>query len=280
MPQNIVGSIPEFAGETSASERVVKEAAPSAAETSVEETKVEEKETPEPPTEKPTEELAAIPSEDTKEPSQIDSREQELQLQELRGEKTRLIKELAELRGQKRELKQQEITRVEAQIDELKDVNPEDAAVVEKILRAKGYMTKEETNRMFYENVKREEEEKFFNKFPEYKEENDPDSRNWNLFQDSVNRLQQIGWQIPSNPRKIAEAMELIHKNIYRVPSERSTPIAARKRQVEVASAGAAGGAQRSSPKSISPEMSSLIRTNLKGFSPEEIKALENRLSE
>ncbi len=163
--ENTIGTIPEFTSdETHVSELIPEEVKP-------EETP-EETETPALPAEKPDEtvvEESPAPSQD-----EIDRAEQGLQ-----HELVRLRKDIAELRGQKREIKQEQINTVQAQIDELKDMHPDDVATIDRVLRAKGYMTKPEADKMFYEAVKGEELNKFLERYPEYKPENDPDDANW-----------------------------------------------------------------------------------------------------
>ncbi len=268
MAQQIVGSIPEFGSDASPENKVLEEV-----KQPVEETLPAETVTPEPPAEKPLDPPVQV---DTTVPSQpIQDPEQERAIAGLQAERVKLLKEISELKGQRREIKQDQLAAVNQQIDELKDVHPDDVNLVEKIIRAKGYMTKEESSKMFYQAIKQEEEGRFFDKFPEYKVENDPDGRNWSLFENEVSRLRELGWTIPTNPRKIGEAMELIHKNIVKVPSGPSVP--AQRRAIEVASHGG-GGAQRPSPSSnkLTPERIEMYKRG--GWSDEDIKAIEARL--
>ena len=269
-----VGNIPEFTEDASAPETVQEEVK----ETVVETPPVQETVTPEPPAEKPADTPSA--SADTLEPSQpnlVQDPEAQKAIEGLQNERVRLLKEISELKGQRREIKQERLATINQEIEDLKDVHPDDVSLVEKITRAKGIMTRGEVEQMFYNAVKQEEETKFFDRYPEYKVENDPDGKNWSLFESEVARVKDLGWTIPSNPRKIGEAMEFIHKNIVKVSSGPSAPVAAQKRQIEVASHGG-GGAQRPSPsaQTLSPERKAdLIRG---GFSQEDIKNMEARL--
>lgn len=269
MAQQIVGKIPEFSSDASPEEKVLEEVKQPEAETPPEETV-----TPEPPAEKPADPI----SDDTIAPSQtVQETESDRAITGLQNERIKLLKEISELKGQRREIKQTKLDHIEKQIDELKDLHPDDVAVVDKVLRAKGYMTKDEYAQMSYQAIKQEEESRFFERYPEYKVENDPDGNNWSLFEGEVARLRELGWQIPTNPRRIAEAMELIHKNIVKVPSGRVVPVAVQKRQIEVASHGA-GGTQRPSPsgKTLDTERIAMLRQG--GFSDEDIKNMESRL--
>lgn len=262
----IIGSIPEFSEdgvppqESPVVEEEVKEIAPAA---------IEEKDTPELPAEKPGQ-----PAVDISETPVVESQDVIEANRGLQEERVKLLKEISELRGQRREIKQDQLKRVEQQIDELKDVNPNDVNLIERVIRSKGYMTKEESNRMFYETVKQEELNKFLEKYPEYRPENDPNDLNWNALQ------RELGYyRSPENPHQIADLLERSHKVIARVPS---APVntATKQRQVQLASAGS-GGSQRVSQsvgKTLDPERKAMLKSG--GFSDEDIASMEKRLSE
>ena len=200
-------------------------------------------------------------------------------LQCLQDEREKLFKDIQVLRGTRRELKEKEIAKVNAKIeqvsDELKDLHPDDVTLIDRVLRSKGYMTKEESSRMFYDAVKNEEINKFLDKFPEYKPENDSDDLNWNALQRQI----QSWYRMPSEPRQVGELLLKAHRDIAKTPSDRGT-IEVKKQQIKVASSGSSG-AQRSSPqKPTNPHLSSLLRTHMHGWSEEEISQLEKKLPE
>ena len=177
----------------------------------------------------------------------------------------KLLKEISELRGQRRELKQDQLTVVSKEIEELKDVHPDDAAIVEKVLRAKGYIRKDEAHQMFYDTVKQEELNKFLSKYPEYKPENDQNDLNWSALQ------RELGlYKMPGDPHQIGEILERAHKAVAR-PADPASQ--ARKRQIEIASVGG-GGMQRSSStkKSLDPRYRQELERG--GWSEEEIKRI------
>lgn len=250
--ENTIGIIPEFTSdETPISEPIPEEVKPL------------ETDTPAPPAEKPDE----IVIEESPAPSQEEIHRAE---QGLQTELVKLRKEIAELRGQKREIKQEQIDSVQAQIDELKDMHPDDVATIDRVLRAKGYMTKPEADKMFYEAVKNEELNKFLEKYPEYKPENDPDDVNWTTLQ------RELGYyRTPENPREIAQLLERAHRGVVKVPSGPS--IAPQKRQLETAQVGG-GGVQRSSPQAtLDPDKRAMLKQG--GFTDEEIQSIESKLS-
>ena len=137
MTANVVGKVPEFTDETPSVEPGTEEVKEAAAEEVVE----KEKETP---SELPAEEKPA-----GEEPG-VDTGELLSQVQGLQEKREKLLKEIQELRGSRREIKHEELSKVETKLDELKDLHPEDISVVDRILRSKGYITKEETQRMYY----------------------------------------------------------------------------------------------------------------------------------
>lgn len=259
---NQIGGIPEFTQDeiTPVTPEVppeeVKEAQPEPVEP--------EKDTPAPPAEKP------LPEAGKEEYSEPLDQEVKKAINSLQEDRAKLLKEISELRGQKRQLKQTQLEAVQEKIDELKDLHPQDVEVIERVLRAKGLMTRKEANQMFYEAVKEEELNKFLEKYPEYKPENDPGDANWNALQ------RELGYyRTPDNPRQIADILERSHRSIVRPPSDFG--LASRKRQVEIASVGR-GGAQRSStiPK-LDPVRRSIYERG--GWTEEEIQQIEKKLS-
>lgn len=220
---NVVGAIPEFTTDEGTKE--VKPTIPL-------EEEVDETET------QPEQTIAEVVPQTVQTTNDLSEHEK----QGLYNERAKLLKEISELRGQRRELKKEELFTVQEKIATVEDVNPEDVQVVEKILRAKGYITKDESNKMFYESVKQEEINKFLEKHPEYKPENDKEDLNWQ----TLNR--EVGlYKLPDNPRLIGGILERAHKSVY--PTAPAINTQAVKRQIQVASAGSGGQTAHSSPK-------------------------------
>ena len=263
MPGNVVGKMPEFTQEGSPEESGTEEVkeAPTEEEPEVGE---EEKETP---SELPAEEK---PAEEPQAPG-VDAKELLNNVKGLQEEREKLLEEIKELRGDRREIKQEALSQVETQLEELKDVNPEDVAIIEKILRSKGYLTKAESQRMYYDSVKQQELNSFLNKFPEYKPENDSNDINWNALQRELKF-----YRLPENPHDLVSVLLKAHNGISRATSDRS--IQAKKRQVEVAGTGA-GGTQRSSSRATLPSRYREIYER-GGWSEEEISRIEKNLPE
>ena len=256
----VVGSIPEFTkDESPVVERVLEEVK----EPVVEETP-EQTETAELPAEKP----------DTEQKPVVDTSELEKDkaITGLQEERVKLLKEISELRGTRRELKQEQLQKVEAHLDELKDVNPDDAAIIDRVLRAKGYVTKDEASKMFYQAVQQEELAKFLDKYPEYKPENDLNDVNWSAFNREI-----AHFKLPNDPHQIREVLERAHRLVPRVPKVQSgQSIPAKVRAVQTASVGSGGTQRSSSHGKLDPEKLAHLRAG--GWSEEEIKNIEAKL--
>ena len=264
MPDNIVGKIPDFTSdsEVKGNEEEVKQPV-------TEEEAGKEKETPtEPPADKkPVQKDDDIGNIDEKEYS-----EKEKAVKALEEQRQLLLREIIDLRGQRREIKEKEIQKVETKIDELKDLHPDDVNLIEKVLRAKGYVTKEESHKMFYDSVKQEETAKFLEKYPEYKPENDPNDLHWNVLQKELKDY----FRLPDDPHLIGKVLEKAYKGIVRVSSERGTET--KKRQIETASVGGGGVQRSSSIKTLEPRRRQILEAG--GWSEEEIKKIEQSLQE
>lgn len=266
---NKIGSIPDFTPDEG--QGVTEEVKP------LEETPIEETETPaelpaesEESEQKPVDETVNDDTESV--PKEILDKAVARATEGLRHEVVNLKKELAQAKGADRKVIQGKIETAQDKIDELKDIAPEDISLIDRVLRAKGYMTKEESSQMHYDAVKNEKINEFLDKFPEYKPENDPSDINWNRLQGQI----QSWYRMPNDPKLIGDLLLKAHKDIAQTPSDRGTEV--RKQQVKVASSGSSG-AQRSSPKPQS-RLGDLMKTHMHGWSEEEIKNLEKKLPE
>lgn len=229
----------------------------------------EEKETP---TELPAEQeetLEEKPGTEVSEPSKADDTELERQMRGLQEERVRLLKEIQELRGQRRDLKKDELAKVDDKIEELNDVHPDDVNLIEKVLRSKGYVTKAEAEGMSYKAVSDEELNQFLSEYPEYKPENDPQDVNWNTLQRAL-----AIYARPTDPRSWREILRKAHKDIAPVSSDRT--LAVKKQQVRTAGVGASGVQKSSSRKTLTAEQRRAYEDG--GWSKEEISKLEENL--
>ena len=230
----------------------------------------EVKETPVVPAtiEKPAEETTQVVA---KEQDADVSGELQKQLTGLQQEKANLLEEVKHLRGTKRELKQEQILTVQKEMDDLKDVNPQDVDLIEKVIRSKGYVNKAEAQKMYYDSVKDQVIAEFLEKYPEYKPENDSQDLNWN----SLNR-ELADYRMPANPHDINRVLEKAHKVISETRSISDRSIPEKKRAVQTASAGSGGTQRSTSSKSLTLEQKRAYEEG--GWSKEEIAVIESKL--
>lgn len=253
----VVGKLPEFTEDASVEPEDGQAVEP------------EEKETPSTPEEKPV-------SDDEGSGEQEVQDEHQKAIQALQREKADLIKQVKELKGTKRELKQEQLRKTQEHIDELKDLHPDDIGTIERVLRSKGYMTKEEAGQMFYDAVKNEELEKFLNKYPEYKPENDPDNIRWGAFERQIEKEKELGYSLPKNPHHLAVFLERVHQAISPNSSKNTTDRAAAERRIQIAGVGSRGSQQSSAPKSLDTEMRQILLRG--GWTEDEIRNIEAKL--
>lgn len=244
---NIVGSVPLFTSDEDAIEEV-KESEGTAI-----------------PEDEPEEEGQDTPAEPpaAEEPAGNGTDEDERALRGLENERAKLLREISELKGQKRELKQAQIEKVEEKIEELKDIHPDDVSLVEKVLKAKGYITKAEAESREYERIKDAEMASFLEKYPEYKPENDPDDTNWTLLQRELEFF-----RLPSDPKLIGPLLEKAHRGIVRAPARDGRSQAHR---AATASVGSGGAAPRTAPSKggLTAHQKQMLRQG--GWTEEEI---------
>lgn len=262
MPENTIEGVPEFT-QVEGTEQVV------------EPTQAVVEETPEPETETPAEPAAAeTPSEPAQAEVTADTgtkTEAELRYErQIQG----LLNEIKTLRGKNRQLtpqEQQALITTQQKVDELQDVNPDDVKVIDKILRAKGYLTKDEAAQMTYKAIEQDEVNKFLEKYPEYKPENDPHDLNWSALQRELTLYAR-----PNDARKWSEILDRAHKVIVKPSSDRGIP--EKKQQLKTASIGSGGTQRSSSHKSLDPSRRSRLEQG--GWSEEEIQRIEKNLTE
>lgn len=233
------------------------------------------------PTELPAEKETQISDDDSsseetspEQQEQPDTGDDKIQKQVsgLYEEREKLLREIQTLRGERRELKQKQIEKIEEKIeDELQDLNKDDVALVEKILKAKGYVTRKEASQLNYDTIKQQELDTFLSQYPEYKPENDPHDLNWNALQ----REMQL-YRTPEDPYKIGQILRKSHLSIKQsFSSDRLSE--AKKQRMAVAGSGASSGYKRSSSgKSLPEKYKEEYRRG--GWSNEEISKIEQRL--
>ena len=270
MSQQIIGSIPEFTGDGDSKEEVKQVGTQEIQEVSPDET---ETHADLPSEEKPVEE--SVPDADTGNAEELVGTVDKSQIEGLQRERIKLLKEVQELRGMKRrEITKEEILSPKQTPPAIEGVAPEDVALVNKIARESGLMSKEEVQRMFYESVKTDEVNKFLNDHPEYKPENDPNDLNWGALQ------RELSWyRMPDDPRRIRDILERAHQSTSAVPtasSERS--LNAQKQRVKTASLGGGSTQRLSSQEGTKLTPRQRLELEHGGFTKEDIEQIEQGL--
>lgn len=258
MPKEIVGSIPEFTDEGTQEPEEVKEEKETPAESSTDEQPAEEES---------SENTEEEPSEGTEEP------ENARQVQGLETEKDKLLKDIQILRSVRRDLKEpNEKKEVDKQIeekqDDLSDIDDATQSLVRRIIKSEGYVSNEGLDKKMYSQVKQEELDKFLNKYPEYKPENDPEDKNWKALQGELGY-----YKMPDNAHQIGQVLEKARRAVSKTPSGQGVTDA-QKQKMAVAGAGASkGGTTRSSPsQSLTPDKREALSRG--GWTEEEINEM------
>ena len=264
MADKIIGKLPEFSSDETTTEETGQEEEKQA---TPEEEVEEERETPsEPPAEE-------TPAEEPIGGEGDDGGQLTRQTEALKLERERLLAEIRDLRGERRDLKQQQIDKVETAIDELKDVYPADVELIEKVLKTRGYVKKDDVDKRIYEENKNQQLDAFLNKHPEYKPENDPKDTNWQMLQRELEY-----YRMPQDPKKVGDVLERAHKALTgSYPAGQD--VSAKKHLARVAGAGGAGSKSPSSGGgTLSSEHKEAYRRG--GWSEEEIRNIEKNLPE
>ena len=269
MPQQVIGSLPKFDGEETPPEEVKEPTV--VPESGTETPEGKEKETP---SDLPAEETPAQPEETRKSDDTTDLRQQLLvEVEAMKRDRQELLLELKDLRGQKAEAKKAEISDVQLQIDKLEDVNQDDATLVDRIVKARGYVSKQDVQSMFYNARKQETFSKFFQEFPEYSEENDPQREK---FSPLLRELQL--YKEPTDPGSYENLLKRAHRMVSGSKTSGGRDPQVQKRQAELAGVGSGGVQRSSSVKSFTPERRAQLTSW--GWTDEQIQGMEKRAAD
>lgn len=179
-----------------------------------------------------------------------------------------LVLELADLRGDRKDAKQQQINQVQQQIDDLKDLNQQDVNTIDRILKAKGYVSQESVSKMLYESQKQSEINSFLNQFPQYNEKNDPAGVKFGQL------LQELKlYKEPQNSTQFGELLRRAHAAIGGESASSERVPTVQQRRAQIAGVGAGGAQRSSSVKSFSPEKRQRLLDG--GWSEEDVKRME-----
>ncbi len=229
---------------------------------------------PEPSEETPT--IEEDTSENTVEEETTDDSEEEPiaddKITALQAEEARLREQIVALRTERRTVRQQkEEPLLVEKSDDLSDVAEADIALVEKILKAKGYVRKDEISTMSYQEKIETFKNEWLEAHPEYLPANDADDKNWNALKGTIDSM----FKSPSNPSDIKKIMDVAHsivKPTASIPIKNRATVDASKEKIETSSKGASAGGAGKAPET--KPKANISRNSFHGFTEEEFKEL------
>ena len=187
----------------------------------------------------------------------------------LRDEEERLRKQISELRTERRQVREEKRPDLLVKDDELKDVNTEDVALIEKVLRAKGYVRKEEITTMSYQEKMNSFKDDWLKAHPEYLPENDKEDVKWNALNSTVNAY----FKAPARPQDVVKMLDMAHSMVAPsnpLPVKTRATVEASREKMQTSSKASSGGSSK--PSNV--KTNSLRMDALKGFSEEDIKEI------
>lgn len=240
--------------------------------------------------EEETDEVAAVEEEETETPSETSPEEkpeeepapekespsEEKEITGLSEQREKLLAEIRELRKERREVREKQEEGISPPVvlpkkeEELGDVADSDVALIEKVLKAKGYVRKEELQATTYNEVIENEKNSFLERHPEYKPENDTDDKLWNALKHELYTY----YKKPDNPRDMGKVLEKIHSalNHGTLPTKSSATSRASAERIKTVSKSGSGRAAEGSPKVQTVE--GVTRSMFSGFTEDELKEL------
>lgn len=276
MAKQIVGSIPDFTEDAPLGDDIKginQVSIPGMEKPAEEPTAGEEKETPsEPPAEEQPAESGKAQGDDTGALAELRG-QLRVEIEGMAKDRKSLISELNDLRDQRRTERETELNKLKKEVDELQDLNPEDITVVERILKAKGYVSQSQLDTMLYNARKQDEIARFLSEFPEYSEDNDPNRKKFEGLLSEVKLYRE-----PEDPKSYGNILRRAHKTFAGTQGISERDLSVKRRQAEIAGVGAGGIQRSSSVKSFDSTMRQRLSDG--GWSEEEIKLMEKRQSQ
>jgi len=195
------------------------------------------------------------------------------------AQKAQLLKEIEDLRAERRKERGADPLIVPAkpkeEVVDLADVNENDVKLIEKVLKAKGYVRKDEFDGIASAASRKQtmesEKDAWLAKHPEYLPANDPEDKNWN----ALNATLSAYFKAPDNPKEISRVLDAAHAlnnpNTPTMPVKSKASVDAAKDKISSSSKGTSGGASKTTPGS----KSKMDLSGLQGFSDEELAEMQ-----
>jgi len=275
---NKIGNIPSFEGEEEVKEAVDDNFEE---ETPEEIKETEEKETPEDSSteEEPDEEEVVDDSEKEKEIAGLErelgklDKEDSLYDEKI-AELRQLVTEKRTSRRDKKNLIKDVAIEPEEEVVDLSDIDQETLKILDRYTKAKGLVPASEIEKRLYVSEHEKAEQRFYERHPEYKPENDDNDTLYNALKSELTYFAQ-----PKSPSEIEKLFEKAHKFVQekypskfksnRNPSKDLT----KEERIKKAGLGSGGGSATPNAKSkINPKQVDILRKS--GWSEEDIKEL------
>uniref|UniRef100_A0A6H1ZI06 Uncharacterized protein n=1 Tax=viral metagenome TaxID=1070528 RepID=A0A6H1ZI06_9ZZZZ len=213
-------------------------------------------------------------------PKVIDETEESLQ-----ARKASILEEIKNLRGERRQLKgtpfdkkiqspDEEALFIQPKEDPLDNVNPDDRAVIEKVIEARlksgGYVRKDELQTMSLREKVQQNTDAWLSKNEEFSKDNDPDDEKWNKINSYVSKM----FAPPSNPDVVSEMLDIARERLFGkktnpLPQKSIKSVAAKKEKIAAGAKSSSGGGV-SQKQSSGGKISADQLEYLHGFSDEE----------
>lgn len=167
--------------------------------------------------------------------------------------------------------------------EDISDIAEGDVALIERVLKSKGYVKREEVMESKTQVRQRTEQEligQFIAAHPEYSSESDPDGSRWEALKGEFNLYDKTQRE---DATKTLALLEKAHRIVAPIPSNAETirKIAEQKRNrlgTQISENGGSGGNISTETPKVSTKAANLI-ANLRGFSEEEKQKIIQRLS-
>lgn len=150
---------------------------------------------------------------------------------------------------------------------DLADVADSDVELIEKVLRAKGYVKKDELQSMSHAEKLETYKDSWLKEHPEYLPVNDPDDVRWEALKQEIQYYRE-----PNKPEDVIVLLNKAHSalNPHSLPVKNQAQLQAAKEKLNSSSKGAGGAASKSTP----PTSTKVDPSFFKGFSNEELVEL------
>ena len=218
------------------------------------------------------------PSTNLPEPQVEEENVEEKRVQGLKAEEERLRKQIEELRKERRNVRQETPAEKPLLIpaetsSDLADVAPSDVQLIEKVLRAKGYVRKDEIQSMTYAEKLDAAKETWLQAHPEYLPANDLEDVKWAALNSAIKSY----FKAPPKPEDVARVMDMAHQMIggtpkQTLPKKNVAANAASQEKVKSLSKGTGGSAGNKTP---APKRN-IDTSHLIGFTEEELEEMKS----